>query len=138
MPEYNSLKHASHNENACTHLTDTGYNDWIITTAFYSSMHYLRHRIFPIDVKKDNQIISVKTFDDYCVSNDQTGRKHNTMRKLVEEHCPSDIASAYNQMLDTSWTARYSHYQFSHKVAQLAKRRLVAIKNYSTRQSIIQ
>lgn len=52
MPEeYTNLDHATHNEEVCSHLDDnTKYSDWIITTAFYSAMHFMKHKIFPLKI----------------------------------------------------------------------------------------
>lgn len=134
MMDYNSLNHAKHNESVCEHLFDkTKYSDWIITTSFYSAMHYVRHALFPYKIVKDGKEIICNSFDEYCLAINQPGKKHNALRKLVEENCPIDIASAYNQMLDSSWTARYSQYKFSEKIANLAKKRLVVVKNHSLR-----
>jgi|ERR1019366_1416668 hypothetical protein len=131
MSDYSNLDHAKHNEDVCIHLVEnTKFGDWIITTAFYSAMHYMRDKLFPLKVIKTGVEIIAKDFDHYCLIMDKVGRKHNVLRKLVEENTPIDIAAAYNQMLDASWTARYSRYKFSEKVAKLAKKRLMAVKNY--------
>ncbi len=136
MSDYSTLDHAKHNEDVCTHLAEnTKYSDWIITTAFYSAMHYMRYNLFPLTTKKNGVDVKANDFDHYCLVMDQVGRKHNVLRKLVEEKAPSDIAAAYNQMLDSSWTARYSRYKFSEKVAKLAKKRLTAIKNHALREN---
>ena len=123
---YTSLKHAEHNENTCNYLASDKnmHNDWVITTAFYAALHYLRHKIFP-------SIINVATFEDYCTQESIYGKKHKVMRNLVEDNCSDDIAAAYNQMLDISFTARYSKYKYGSKIAKLAQKRLISIKNYS-------
>ena len=124
---YTSLQHAQHNETTCDYLAKdkNQHNDWVITTAFYASLHYLRHKIFPTEV-------SANSFEDYCKKENIYSQKHKIMRKLVEENCEDAIAAAYNQMLDISFTARYSNYKYSNKIAKLAQKRLVAIRNYAT------
>lgn len=126
-----NLDHAKHNEEVCEHLVDnTKYSDWIITTAFYSAMHYMRYKLFPLTVEKNGTKVKVTNFDNYCIATNVSGRKHNVLRKLIEDNTPEDIAAAYNQMLDSSWTARYNQYKFSEKIAKLAKKRLVVVKNH--------
>lgn len=107
------------------------FNDWVITTAFYASMHYLRHAIFPIKVNQEGSEIEVTGFEEYCVQTKKRGKRHNEMRKLVECHCPTEVAAIYNQMLDLSWTARYSKYRFSAQATNTAIKRLEKIKTYS-------
>jgi len=114
---YTSLQHAEHNENTCNYLASdrNKHNDWVITTAFYASLHYLRHKIFP-------SIINVATFEDYCTQESIYGKKHKVMHNLVEDNCTDDIAAAYNQMLDISFTARYSNISMVLKFQNLLKK----------------
>jgi len=127
-----SLQHAIHNESACDYLMEKGnLQDWVITTSFYSALHYLRYRIFPIQITINGKNQKIEDFESYCISQKIYGKKHNTMRKLVEEFCSEDISAAYNQMLDLSWTARYNKYKFSSKMDKLSRRRLTVIANYA-------
>lgn len=130
---YSSLDHAKHNEKTCNFLaTDRDkHNDWIITTAFYSSMHYLRHKIFPLEINKSSEKIVVNSFEEYCTEKGIYGQKHKVMRNLIEDNCDLGIASTYNQMLDLSFTARYNKYKYGKKIARLAQKRLISIKGYS-------
>lgn len=133
---YTSLDHAEHNESTCDFLataTDK-HNDWIITTAFYSSMHYLRHKVFPLEIIKSTGKITVSSFEEYCTEKGIYGQKHKVMRKLIEDNCDLSIASTYNQMLDLSFTARYNKYKYGKKIARLAQKRLNAIKGYSVKK----
>lgn len=130
--EYNSLCHAEHNAKICRHLFDgEEFTDWVITTAFYSSMHYLRHKIFPLEIIKDGRKITVNDFEEYCIESNIKGKRHSEMRKLVENQCEGRVSSKYNQMLDLSWTARYSKYRFSRKAAETAMKRLGEIEQYA-------
>lgn len=128
---YSSLDHAKHNESTCNYLAKANkHDDWVITTAFYSAMHYLRHKLFPLTIQQGRKKTTLASFEDYCTHQNLHGKKHKVMRTLVEENCDSSIAATYNQMLDISWTARYSKYRFSKKISSLAQKRLVAIRNY--------
>jgi hypothetical protein len=128
--DYSSLKHASHNEKVCMFLSTDEFNDWVITTAFYSSLHYLRHKIFPLSISKEK---TYPSFDIYynCLPISKKNGKHAAMRLLVEEECPEDISTAYNRLMDTCFTARYNKYKYSNKIAKSAKKWLNPIKAYS-------
>ena len=103
-----SLDHARHNEKVLKYLDKEPTNsDWVITVAFYSALHYVRYKIFPLTVKKANGDNHIHiTFDNYCSYHryDNLG-KHEMLLGLVAEHCP-EIAYEYNQLKDMCWTAR--------------------------------
>jgi len=43
-------EHGKHNKDVCDKLNlqdELECNDWVVTTAFYSSIHYLDHILFP-------------------------------------------------------------------------------------------
>jgi hypothetical protein len=45
-----SFAHGEHNEKACDLLAlNQGFPDWVITTAFYASLHFVTSKIFPFD-----------------------------------------------------------------------------------------
>lgn len=132
--ECNSHQHAVHNENVCNELSkNSEYGDWIITTAFYSSLHYLRHAIFPLKFtsSKLSAKITADTFNKYCLIEGHEGKKHSVFKKLVESQCPKEISVAYHRLLDASYTARYNDYKFSEKISKNATDRLVIIKKYT-------
>ena len=42
-------QHAIHNEEACKFLlTSKKFNDWVVTTAFYSALHFVQNELFPL------------------------------------------------------------------------------------------
>ena len=42
-------QHAIHNEEVCDFLlTSKKFNDWVVTTAFYSSLHFVQFELFPL------------------------------------------------------------------------------------------
>ncbi|TNF50613.1 MAG: hypothetical protein EP305_00015 [Bacteroidetes bacterium] len=133
--EYNSIDHAVHNESVCQDLAkNPDYKDWVITTAFYSSLHYLRHAIFPLkfNSSKRGMKVTATSFNTYCLIEGHEGKKHSVFKKLVDSECPNEIGVAYHRLLDASYTARYNQYKFSDKIANKAMGRLTAIKNYSS------
>jgi hypothetical protein len=127
-----SLEHARHNEKVFKTLDrDPDSLDWVITIAFYSALHYVRYKVFPLTVKKENGDPHIhKSFDDYSSYHRYDGiGKHEMLLELVATHCP-EILFEYNQLKDVCWTARYVDYKFDRDVSNLAKKHQKAIKEY--------
>jgi len=107
----NKLKHAKHNESVCRYLSPKqDYADWVVITAFYSAIQFVEHKIFPLTEGGH----TFQNMDQYFISvrHIQPPRDKHTWRKdLVASTC-SDISAAYNWLLSTCNTARYSNYQF--------------------------
>lgn len=107
------LKHAKHNQAVCLFLkSNTDYNDWIITTAYYSAIYFIYHALFP-DKYEDpisGDIKSFNSWEKYChrlpVNNNN---KHKATENLVSEHFP-EIYREFKILKDNCWTARYDKY----------------------------
>ncbi len=128
----NSLDHAKHNSDVCLHLTnETDYYDWIVTTAFYSSLHYIEHRLFPLEINKT----IYQSFDEYyhkCFSvKEHRPNKHKVRSKLVDKYMES-IAFCYNRLKDCCYTARYDDYNISKPTATSAQVLLSSIEKFCT------
>lgn len=124
-----SLDHALHNEKVCKYLNKKPENaDWVITTAFYSAMHFLRDRVFPLELTENNKKIKVTDFDNYCLVKNINKGKHKAFSDLVEEKEP-ELSDHYNHLKDISWTARYNCYEYDREVSNLALKKLEAIKS---------
>lgn len=125
----NSLNHALHNEKVCKYLNKKPENgDWVITTAFYSARHFLEYKIFPIDMDVNGKKITITGFDKYCLINGTTRSKHSVFTELVEEKTP-ELADHYNHLKDSSWTARYSRYEYDRDIVNIALDRFKIIKS---------
>lgn len=128
---YNNLDHAIHNEATCNYLSQKNdHNDWVITTAFYAALHFSRHKLFPKKIVINGNKTTASNFENYCNLKNIYKNKHKELRELIENDFPEDIASAYNQLMDNCFTARYSRYKYSNKISRLSQKRLNAIKNY--------
>jgi hypothetical protein len=85
-------EHAKHNEELCDFLISVGkYNDWVITTAFYSAIHYVQSKIFPLRVGTVtyfnlNHYFSINKFN-------HRGR-HGAMIDLTWQYLPA-VAGEY-------------------------------------------
>jgi hypothetical protein len=130
------LNHARHNEKVCDYLNlKTEFSDWVITTAFYSSLHYVSYKIFPIDVPAlGGKPTQLTTLDEYYNYHSLTNKKnkHYALLDLVRKHCVP-ISEDYNWLLDMSMNARYTNYQAIPQVANKAKSLLIKIRNYCCR-----
>ncbi|MGR3179305.1 MAG: hypothetical protein ACUZ8E_14740 [Candidatus Anammoxibacter sp.] len=129
------LEHGLHNEDACNYLDKTQkYPDWVITTAFYSSIHFIEHKLFPLSVNYNGTDIEYATFDNYCYFHKTAIRKenpHKIRERLVADKLPT-IAFYYKQLKSLSFTARYRNYKHSPDIANKAKSYLNEIKEYCT------
>ena len=115
-----SLTHARHNKDACDFLhTDGGYPDWVITTAFYSAMHYAYCIIFPCSEggKSYNDIES------YSNDNKIAPTKHGITTSLVIKKYFS-ISANYKLLKDAAHTARYHDFNHPPEVVGKIRRAL--------------
>jgi hypothetical protein len=107
------LAHARHNETACQHLKNSGlFNDWVITTAFYSAIHFIDHELFPKQYE-DPQTGRPRTFNDfesYYNRTDRSVNKHQLRHNLVDEYIP-EVSDQYQTLKENCWTARYVNYR---------------------------
>lgn len=123
-------EHAIHNEKACELLfKQKEFNDWVVTTAFYSAHHYLLNEIFPITEHKK----TYESFDTYYYQvfkkkkkNGKSG-KHAAVKKLTSEKVNS-CSEYYNWLFDACMGARYRNYKIGDKVAETARKYLLTLK----------
>jgi hypothetical protein len=138
MAKKKSLDHAIHNESVCNYLDkEPNFCDWVITTSFYSSLHYLTAKLFPFNhvLKKAKQSVKCEDFDQYHrleYHNDKSQGRHERFKCLVEKKCPTPIASHYSRLLELSYTARYTNYNYERAIVDEAKAKLEEIKNFCT------
>ncbi len=130
-------KHGQHNFDLCKHLTDQKigvFNDWIITTAFYSSIHFIYSELFPGKFSVEGELgKEYSTFESLYSYYFKTHRlsKHNFTEHLVSEYL-EDVQDEFKFLKDTCHTARYSNYVIANDRAQEAMDALIKIKNLCT------
>lgn len=129
-PPSPSLNHALHNESCCTMLVaNGGYQDWVITTAFYSSLHFVKHKLFPLHYDGD----TYANFDEYCrFIKRRSGshiHPHEIQRELVARFA-SHISADYEGLYDLCWSARYHNYQLDDEFVEEALAHLKSIKRF--------
>ncbi len=134
MANLSNINQAKHNESVCNYISscsDQEYCDWVITTAFYSAIHYIRHQMFPYD---DGEGVTYKSFERLVKDKktNEEGRHGFQLRMVVEEH--RSIAFYYQKLHDLSRNARYNNYVFNKQESNLAKNYLEHIKTYVSKQ----
>lgn len=117
------LDHARHNENVCTCLNERNYWDWVVTTAFYAALHYVRYQMFPLGGHPNFDAYYNVTYS----SRRHRPGKHKVTSQLVQQHLPRAIG-AYNALKNAAWTARYDNYQTTEGEAKAAITRLQMVK----------
>jgi len=134
-----SRNHAKHNKNACEFIKDSGqFNDWVITTAFYSALHFMQSYLFPgaFENPINGNIKKYQTFDQYYRDTDGS-TKHGILLQLVEEHVDdNDVIDAFTSLKELCWTARYTNYCHSNDIAQECYDGLELIAEYCEETAI--
>lgn len=126
-----SLAHAQHNEALCNKLyTERSFFDWVVTTAFYSALHYSEFQLFPFSIGPTEYA----DFDIYYgIFKSLNDNKHDARKRLVYSNIHSKAGAAYNWLKDLCWTARYYDYDISVDEAREAVNKLNIIKSYLTK-----
>lgn len=111
-------KYAQHNERVCEILEKDGSaHDWVVTTAFYSALHFVQHEIFPLT----NGTNSYNSFDSYYhghySSKANKPSKHQATIDLVTSELGATCGSHYQRLHDTCRKARYHKFDVGNIVA---------------------
>lgn len=128
MARYNHIDHALHNEKVCNFISKKeDYSDWIITTAFYSAIHFVRHLMIPV-IMPNGDIKNC--FEDFftCQRSGMEGR-HGFQNRYVSTNLKT-IAVEYKQLHDWCNQARYFEYNQPRVLSKQAKENLMAIKQH--------
>jgi hypothetical protein len=100
--------HALHNEKACELLLSVSngqFNDWVITTAFYSALHFALYDLFPLE----HDGVCYATFSEYHLALTGKISKHAAIRQLVSAR--SSYAVQYRWLYGNCMHARYTDYK---------------------------
>ncbi len=130
MGNCKNLNHAQHNEKVCNFLNQKAeFADWIITTAFYSSLHYVRHKVIPhTHTDKSGNTNTYPDFEELFNNfrNDGEGR-HGFQKRWVDSSL-SEIKFEYQRLYELSQNARYYNYNYQRDDAEKARGYLNTIK----------
>jgi hypothetical protein len=117
-------EHGERNKKLCNELYNGKiYYDWVITTAFYSAIHFVEDKIFPCIVNSN----SCKNINEVKAAFKMNGR-HASRERIVWQHLPK-IAAQYKWLDDKSRYARYTTYKIDSTQATKAKQYLTEIYN---------
>lgn len=123
-------KHAVHNEEVCCYLEEKpGFGDWVMTTAFYSALHWLQYRIFPLTMQ-DGTVID--SFDSYKIWSDRNGgliSSHHILIELASRH-HSEIASRYRRLYSACLDVRYKDFQPAPSIVRTSVKDMQMIRAY--------
>jgi len=127
------LKHAEHNESICDKLlSEKKFHDWVITTAFYSSIHFIDHKIFPMIIGAE----TYNTLEDYrsyiCSTQPKKISRH-LARTMAIHQSLSFLKPEYGYLMKQSESARYINYNVLPATAEIASKHLKTIKNFCTK-----
>ena len=120
--------HAIHNEEACDFLLSSGkFNDWVVTTAFYSAMQFVCNELFPLE---QNNVI-FDSFERYYHLNFKNTvnrqSKHLVIISLVNSNLPLCV-KFYRSLYDQCMKARYTNYKVSLNIAIKVRKDLDNLK----------
>jgi len=119
------LDHGKHNKIVCDKLnllTDVNCNDWIVTTAFYSAVHFFDHLLF--DFKLSDEV-TFKNLDE-AHKHFRSQSKHETRGILISRK-HSNLYLSYYFLQNECFYARYKNYEVHEKIAALAISKLETI-----------
>lgn len=122
------IEHAQHNKSICEELhKQQKYNDWTITTAFYSALHFTDLKVYPFTSPSGT---ICKNIAEVC---DALGKreKHAAKIELVRRSCPSIIIE-YKWLRDQSQNARYTSFITRPDKADKAVKYLKKIEKFCT------
>lgn len=122
--------HALHNEAVCCYLElKPDYGDWVITTAFYSALHWLHHHFFPCQMPDGTEC---KTFDEYKIitgKNTSLASSHQILIDLAFSR-DTNLGSRYKRLYSACLDARYKDYRPAQSVVTMSTREMQAIRDH--------
>jgi hypothetical protein len=121
---------ARHNEQACNFLhRNSTFPDWVITTAFYSALHYVSSVIFPLECQQQGKKKIVNDVGAYKNSIGSHDNKHKLMTDLVFSKCKG-VGKSYSALLDLSYSSRYDTIMPDTLYSSKAQKYLADIKSH--------
>lgn len=99
--------HGERNRELSISLKDGNkYFDWVITTAFYSAIHFVEDKILPVKIGG----IHCKNINDVKQAYKMSGR-HQARERLVFDNLDLKLAAKYKWLDDNSRNSRYVTYK---------------------------
>jgi hypothetical protein len=126
------LTQAIHNKKICLKIDELKeFQDWVITTAFYSALHFVKYKIFPYTSPDDPSKI-YKNLEEYKDDNPDLKNmgisNHAILNNLVSKELPK-IYGDYKYLYDFSMKARYNFYKMKQEYCDFIIHELKKIEN---------
>lgn len=123
-------QHAIHNEEVCDFLLASDkFNDWVVTTAFYSALHFVQHEIFPLTEGGQVYTDLNEYYGKVLKKKNQNFTKHFATIQLVNSKLPK-CSPFYRWLHDACMTARYTNYEVSSSKAKQARNYLSLLRSH--------
>lgn len=100
------------------------YYDWVVTTSFYSCIHYVESKILPVDLNG----IECKCLADVRSAYKMAGR-HSARERLVFDELGGEVGARYKWLQDRSRYSRYETFKINNNEAEKALQYLDFIEN---------
>lgn len=132
----NSLDHANHNYQTYIELSKIGgYDDWVITTAFYACIKYLQSHLFPGDFicPAENRPKKFSSFSEYINANRKLNRAnaHRLLENVINTYIDdSEVCNSYKDLKDASFHARYINYNVGNERVEMCKEAIEFVKKF--------
>jgi hypothetical protein len=126
MSKSPKLIHAERNKSLAEDLKNgKQYYDWVITTSFYSSIHFLENKLLPINIGANTCDNIQKVKNAYNLKG-----RHIARLKLIQINAPMEIAVGYKWLDDRSRFSRYTTYKVTPTEADKALQYLNKIEKH--------
>ena len=121
MKDDQRKRHGLHNENICEILHQMQrFPDWVITTSFYASLHFVSYRIFPFEHSPKGVRVTINNMEQWqSFKSYASNKRHTLLKELVSKYCPR-VSAEYEWLLTMSMAARYYSYQFEVEIVNKA------------------
>lgn len=136
------LDHAEHNNKLHDQLLANGnFDDWVITTGFYSGIKYLQSALFPSEYlcPSDRTMKRFENFADYIRANRTLNQAnaHRILENVVETYIEDDeVKNSYKDLKSVCHFARYINYNVGKERLQVATEALAVIKNFHAKTKV--
>lgn len=140
------LSHGNHNIDFLSYIyPQQDFNDWIVTAAFYSSVHIIECLIFRLKKvryrSRELQVLHAKEFFNQIIKAGlplpryTKSKSDHAARLLIVYLNYSEVASQYKRLYNASETARYRQYIWNRPVAEtMVKADLQAIIDWCNKK----
>lgn len=136
------LDHAEHNYRLHTQLLEDGnFDDWAITTGFYSGIKFLQNTLFPSEYicPSEGKMKKFTTFAEYIKANRSMNQAnaHRILGNIVETYIEEEeVKNSYKDLKDVCHYARYINYNVGKQRLQVATEALTILKDFHDKAKV--